>query len=107
MQLVHLEEEDIRRDEDKESIDPDRIKRVTEEFMVYLSRAVKDAQMEEKYCYHCGSPEHFICNCLLMKTLRENPQLNSKEGMLSKKGEQTPPTAANTPRSLQMEVLKV
>ena len=88
---MHLEEEDARSDEDEESNDPGRIKAVTEEFMVCLARAVKDAQMEEKCCYHCSSPEHFICNCPLVKTLRENTQLNGKEGMASKKGAQTPP----------------
>ena len=53
MQLVHLEEE-AGRDEDKESNDPNGIEGVTEEFMVCLARAVKDAQME-KCCYHCRS----------------------------------------------------
>ena len=28
--------------------------------------------MEEKCCYHCSRPEHFIHNCPLIKTLREN-----------------------------------
>ena len=39
--------------------------------MVWLARAVKDAQTDEKHCYHCSSSEHFICNCLLMKTTRD------------------------------------
>ena len=69
-----------------ESKDPDSINGVTEEFMVHLARAMKDAQVEEKCCYHCSSPEHFIHNCLLVRTLRENTQLNCKEGMASKKG---------------------
>ena len=86
MHLAHLEEEGTRRDEDKGSDDPNGIKGVTEEFMVCLVRAVKDAQTEKKCCYHRGSPDHFICNCLLMKSLRENTQLNCKEGMVSKKG---------------------
>ena len=33
---------------------------VTEEFIVCLTRAVKDAQQEEKHCYHCSSLKHFI-----------------------------------------------
>ena len=86
MCLAHLEEEDTRRDEDKESDNPGGIEGVTEEFMVCLARAIKDAQAEEKHYYHCSSLEHFICNCLLIKTLRENTQLNGKEGMVSKKG---------------------
>ena len=104
MHLAHLEEEDARRDEDEESNNPDGIKGVTEEFMVHLARAVKDAQVEEKHCYHCSSPEHFIHNCLLIKTLRENTQLNGKEGMALKKGAQTPLATVNTPQNLQMEV---
>ena len=106
--LAHLEEEGARRDEDKGSDDSNGINGVTEEFMVHLARAVKDAQTEEKHCYHCSSPEHFICNSPLMKTLREKPQLNGKEGMaLSKKGAQTPPTTATMLKNLQTEVSKV
>ena len=69
--LAQLEEEDANNGEDPESDDPDGIEGVTEEFMVWLARAVKDAQMDEKHCYHCSSPEHFIHNCLLMKTTRD------------------------------------
>ena len=43
MHLAHLEEEDTGDDEDQESDDPGGIKGVTEEFMVCLARAVKDA----------------------------------------------------------------
>ena len=107
MHLAHLEEEDTGRGEDKGSDDPNGIDGVTEEFMVHLVRAVKDTQMEEKHCYHCSSPEHFICNCLLMKTLRENTQLNGKEGMALKKGAWTPSTTTITPKNFQTEVPKV
>ena len=69
-------------------------------------RAVKDAQTEEKQCYHCSSPEHFIYNCPLVKTLRENMQLNGKEGTALKKGAQTPLTKAITLKNLQAEVPK-
>ena len=61
VQLAHLEEEDASDYEDQESDHPSRIEGVTEEFMVCLARAVKDAQADEKHCYHCSSPEHFIC----------------------------------------------
>ena len=105
--LTHLEKEDARRDEDEESDDPVGIEGVTKEFMVCLVRAVKDSQAEKKCCYHCGSPEHFIHNCLLVKTLRENAQFNSKEGRASKKGAQTPLAIINTSKNLQMEVPKV
>ena len=89
--------------EELESDDPDGIKGVTEEFMVQLARAVKDAQMDERCCYHCSSPEHFIHNCPLMKTARDKKQLNGKEGMVMAKGVQTPPKAVNTIRSPQKE----
>ena len=47
MHLAHLEEEGARGDEDEGSDDPNRINGVTEEFMVHLTRAVKDAQTGE------------------------------------------------------------
>ena len=43
MCLAHLEEESAKRDKKVESEDPDSINGVTEEFMVCLMRAVKDA----------------------------------------------------------------
>ena len=104
--LVHLEEEDAGNDEDQESDDPSRIKGVSEEFMVCLVRAVKDAQADDKHCCHCSSPEHFICNCLLVKTSRERKQLNGKKGMASTKGAWTPLTTTNAMKSPQTEVLK-
>ena len=81
VQLTQLDEEDTDDGKDLESDEPDGIKGVTEDFMVQLARAVKDAQTDEKCCYHCSSSEHFICNCLLMKTTRDKKQLNGKEGM--------------------------
>ena len=101
--LAHLEEEDAGDDEDPESDDPGGIEGITEEFMVCLARAVKDAQADEKCCYHCSRPEHFICNCPLVKTLREKKQLNGKEGMVSMKGAWTPLTMTGTTKSPQME----
>ena len=80
MHLVHLEEENTKRDEQVESKDPDSIEGVMEEFMVCLVRAMKDTQVEEKHCYHCSIPKHFICNCLLVRASRENMQLNCKRG---------------------------
>ena len=56
--LAHLEEEEVDGGEDPESDDPGGIKGVTEEFMVQLAWAVKDAQADEKCCYHCSSPKH-------------------------------------------------
>ena len=97
--LAQLEEEEANDSEDPESDDPDGIMGVMEEFMVQLARAVKDVQADEKHCYHCSSPEHFIHNCLLMKTSRDKNQLNRKEGMATMKGARTPPTMANATKS--------
>ena len=107
VQLVQLEEEDADNGEDPESDNPDGIKGVTEEFMVWLARLVKDAQMDEKHCYHCSSPEHFIHSCLLMKTARDKKQLNGKEGTVMMKGAWTPPTTTSTIKSPQKEAQEV
>ena len=87
MCLAHLEEESAEKEE-VESEDPDGIDGVMEEFMVCLMRAMKDAQVEEKCCYHCSSLKHFICNCPFVKASRMNVHLNHKEGMALKKGAQ-------------------
>ena len=100
---MQLEEEDADDGEDPESDNPDGIEGVMEEFMVWLARAVKDPQTDEKHCYHCSSPEHFICNCLLMKTTRDKKQLNRKEGMAMMKGARTPPTTTSAIKSPQKE----
>ena len=105
--LAQLEEEDTDNGEDLESDNPDGIEGVMEEFMVQLARAVKDTQMDERCCYHCSSPEHFICNCLLMKTARDKKQLNGKEGTVMVKGAQTPPKAMNAMKSPQKEAQEV
>ena len=99
--LVQLEEEDADDGEEPESADPNGIKGVTEEFMVWLARAVKDSQMDERCCYYCSSPEHFIRNCPLMKTARDKKQLNGKEGTVMAKGAQTLPKAVNAIKSPQ------
>ena len=83
--------------------DPDGIKGVTEEFMVQLARAVKDTQMDEKHCYHCSSPKHFIHNCPLMKAARDKKQLNGKERTAMVKGAWTPLKLANAMKSPQQE----
>ena len=101
--LAQLDEEGIDEGEDQESDDPNGIEGVTEEFMVWLARVVKDAQKDEKRCYHCNSPDHFICNCPLMKTVRDKKQLNGKEGMVMMKGAQTPPKMTSTMKGPQQE----
>ena len=103
MCLTQLEEEDADDGECSEGDDPDGIGRVTKEFMVRLARAVKDAQADEKCCYHCSSPEHFIHNCLLMKAARDKKQLNGKEGTAMVKGAWTPPKPSNAAKSPQQE----
>ena len=105
--LAQLEEEGTDDSKDPESDDPDGIKGVTEEFMVWLARAVKDTQMDEKHCYHCSSPEHFIHNCPLMKAARDKKQLNGKEGTAMVKGAWTPPKVANAMKSPQQETQEV
>ena len=101
--LAQLEEEDADDGEDPESDDPGGIEGVMEQFMIRLARVVKDAQTDKKHCYHCSSPEHFICNCPLMKTARDKKQLNRKEGMAMMKGGWTPLTTTNAIKSPQKE----
>ena len=105
--LAQLEEEGADDGKDLESDDPDGIKGVTKEFMVRLARVVKDAQMDEKCCYHCSSPEHFIHNCPLMKAARDKKPLNGKEGTGMVKGAQTPLKSANATKSPQPEAQEV
>ena len=83
----------------QETDDSGGIEGVTEEFMVHLARVVKDTQADEKCWYHCSSPEHFIHNCPLVKTLREKKQLNGKEETASMNGAQIPPTMTGTTKS--------
>ena len=107
MCLAHLEEESIEREEEDETKDPDGINGVTEEFMVHLAWAMKDAQVEEKLCYHCSSPKHFIQDCPLVRASKENMQLNCKEGTASRKGAWTPQMKTTMPKNPQEEVPKV
>ena len=82
---IHIELSSITRHNNKQkdfyynSEDPNGIKGVTEEFIVPLIRAVKDAQQEEKCCYHCSSPEHFIHECPLVKASRKGED-GAREG---------------------------
>ena len=105
--LAQLEEEDANDGEDLESDDPGGIEGVMEEFMIQLARVVKDAQTDEKCCYHCSSTKRFIHNFPLMKTARDKKQLNRKEGMATMKGAQAPLTMTNAVKSPQMEAQEV
>ena len=105
--LAQLEEEDPDDGNNLERDNPNRLKGVMEKFMVQLTRTVKDAQTDEKHCYHCSSPEHFIHNCLLMKTTRDKKQLNGKEEMVMAKGAHAPLATANNIKSPQKEAQEV
>ena len=101
--LAHLEEEDADDGKDPESDKPGGIEGVTEAFLVQLGRAVKDAQAEEKHCYHWSSPKHFIHNFPLMKATRDKKQLNGKEQTAMMKGTWTHPTTMSAMKSPQTE----
>ena len=104
--LAHLEEEEADDGQDPESDDPGGIEGVMEEFMIQLARPVKDAQANEKCCYHCSSPKHFIHNCPLMESSRDKKQLNGKEGMASMKRVSTSLTTPSAMKSPQTEAPK-
>ena len=90
VQLAHLEEEAPDDEEGTDTKDPDGLDGIMKEFMVYLTRAMNDAQQDEKCCYHCSSPDHFIRDCPLVKSARKEPHLNCREGMALNKGVWTP-----------------
>ena len=92
VQMAQLEEDSADKEESAKSNDPDGIEGVTEEFIVCLARAVKEAQQDQKHCYHC--PEHFIHECPLVKASRTANHLNQKEGMAPEKGAGTPQVKA-------------
>ena len=73
--VAHLEEKGTNKEGGAESEDPNGMKGVTKEFILQLARVVKDAQQEEKCCYHCSSPEHFFHKCPLMKAPRMDTHL--------------------------------
>ena len=104
--VADLEEESADKEEGAESKDPDAIEGITEEFIVHITRAVKDAQ-QEKCCYHCSSWEHFIQDCPLVKASRIDSHLNQKEGMVPKKGAWAPQGKVTTLKSLQDRMPKV
>ena len=79
---------------------------MTEDFIIHLDRAVKDAQKEEKCCYHCSSPEHFVKDCPMVKLARTNSHLNCKEGMAPKKGAWTPQAKVTPLKAHQDGALK-
>ena len=90
VQVAHVEQDGADKEESAKSDNPKGIKGMTEEFIVHLARAVKEAQKGEKCCYHCSSLEHFIHKCPLVKASWTATHLNQKEGMAPEKGAWTP-----------------
>ena len=70
--IITLGEEAPDDEEGTDSEGPDGLDGIMEEFMVLLIRAIKDAQQDEKCCYHCSSPDHFIRDCPLVILARRN-----------------------------------
>ena len=98
--VAHLEEEGSDKEVGTESEDPDGIDGMIEEFIVHLVRAMKEAQQDEKHCYHCSSMEHFICEWPLVKASRSATHLNQKEGTALEKGAWTPQAKMTKPKVL-------
>ena len=101
IRAVHLEEEVSDEEGEAESEDPHGIDGVMEEFIVHIARVVKEAQKDKKHCYHCSSMDHFIRECLLVKTSRSATHLNQKEGMALEKGAWTPQVKVAKPKAPQ------
>ena len=87
--VAHMEADGSDKEESAKNDNPNGIKGMTVEFIVCLAWAVEEAQQDEKYCYHCSSPEHFIHECQLVKTSMTATHLNQKEGMVLEKGAQS------------------
>ena len=96
--MAHIEGDGAEKEEGAESDDPNGIEGMTKEFIVCLARAVKEAQQDEKCCYHCSSPEHFICECPLVRASRTAIHLNWKEVMALEKGAQIPQVKVAKPK---------
>ena len=94
-----MEENSADKEEGAESDDPNGIKGMIEKFIVCLARAVKEAQFNEKCCYHCSSLEHFIHECPFVKASRTATHLNQKKGTVPEKGAQTPQVKVVKPKT--------
>ena len=80
--MAHLEEESTDKEEYIDNDDPDDLRDITEEFIICLTRAVKDTQQVEKCC---DSPDHFIHDCPLQVGVQVDPPLNWGDGMALRK----------------------
>ena len=107
IRVAHLEEEGSDEEVGTENEDPDGIDGMTEEFILCLARTVKEAQWDEKCCYHCSSIEHFIHECPLVKASRSVTHLSQKEGMVPEKGAQTPQVKVTKPKVLPEKMPRV
>ena len=105
--MVHLEEKSANEEDAGNGEDPDGITGMTEEFIICLARAVKDTQQMEKHCYHCDSLDHFIHDCPWLAAVKADVPFNWKEGMVLKKGGQTPQGKMAAPKVPQDGMAKV
>ena len=95
VQVAHLEEEGADKEECTDIEDPDGMEGVTKEFIVCLARAVKDAQQEEKHCYHCSSWDHFVQACPLVVASRNRLTFKPKGGYGTDVGSPDPSRKGN------------
>ena len=84
--LVHMEQDSTEKEGSAKRDDPNGIQGYDRGVIVHLPRTVKEAQQDEKCCYHCSSPEHFICECPLEKVSRTAAHLNPKGGDGTREG---------------------
>ena len=83
--VMHLEQDSADKEESAKSDDPNGIEGMMEEFIVHLAQAVKEAQQDEKHCYHCSNLKHFICECPLVKSSRSATHLNQRRGQCQRR----------------------
>ena len=103
---MHLKEKSANEEAGVDDEDLDGMKGTTEEFIVFLARAVKDTQQTEKHYYHCDSPDHFICDCPWLAEMKVDAPLNQKEGMVLREGGQSPQEKTAMPKVPQDGMLK-
>ena len=88
--MAHLEEKTTNEEEGVNGEDPDGIEGTTEEFILCLARAVKDAQQMEKCWYHCDGPDLFVCDCPQLAEMKADAPLNQKDEDSTKEGRPSP-----------------
>ena len=83
---MHLEEEDSGEQVGTKSEDLDGINGVTEKFIVHLARVVKEAQQDEKHCYHCSSMDHFYLQVSAGEDIQVSYPFKPKKGDGAREG---------------------